>query len=474
MRKTVRKEYAIPDDTRAPEARLAKKPGQNRAGKRIVHAVGRTTSMYEDPSEAVDDEEEEILAEIPPPKKTKLMADAMPKKTAPKPSTPKAKNFDICCFVTCISSEDEHALVIVHVGVVVKPGETVKCDPGDSHYHISTIALEAGKAEENVQVFVNTDDTRIMLGTLSVHNHPHVLADLVFKKEFELLHSSMTSNISFTGYKFDIMKRYPSTFPSSMIATELRHAFVFFNCFPVLSHLTHVLNKLIAPRPADAPSSIPEATVEETNTPGKQKADDKGKANAQNPIDGADNESSDQDVDYPRKKTKDDYNPMETPLNTPQGKRAKIATPTTGNKTGYVHVATPHPAAKQACKSGDHVHVVTPHPAVKQARKSGDRVHVVTPHPAAKQSHKSGDHVHVATPHPAAKQARKSGDHFHVATPHPAAKQARKSGDHVHVATPHPAAKHARKTPENSDDKSKQSAGHVCNSCNRQDLVHSL
>uniref|UniRef100_A0A453G924 C2H2-type domain-containing protein n=1 Tax=Aegilops tauschii subsp. strangulata TaxID=200361 RepID=A0A453G924_AEGTS len=139
---------------------------------------------------------------------------------------------------------------------------------------------------------------------------------------------------------------------------------------------------------------------------------------------------------------------METPLNTPQGKRAKIATPTTGNKTGYVHVATPHPAAKQA-------------------RKSGDHVHAATPHPAAKQAHKSGDHVHVATPHPAAKQAHKSGDHVHVATPHPAAKQARKSGDHVHVATPHPAAKHARKTPENNDDKSKQSAGHVCNSCNR-------
>nr|ACD50316.1 histone deacetylase HD2 isoform 2 [Hordeum vulgare] len=355
-------------------------------------------------------------------------------------------------------------------GVVVKPGETVKCDPGDSHYHISTIALEAGKAEENVQVFVNTDDTRIMLGTLSVHNHPHVLADLVFKKEFELLHSSMTSNISLTGYKFDIMKRSHSCTKQGDESDEevpMAIPLDFNTDANKNNEIAHDANKLIAPRPADAPSSIPEATVEETNTPGKQKADDKGKANAQNPIDGADNESSDQDVDYLRKKTKDDYNPMETPLNTPQGKRAKIATPTTGNKTGYVHVATPHPAAKQACKSVDHVHVVTPHPAVKQARKSGDRVHVVTPHPAAKQSHKSGDHVHVATPHPAAKQARKSGDHFHVATPHPAAKQARKSGDHVHVATPHPAAKHARKTPENSDDKSKQSAGHVCNSCNR-------
>uniref|UniRef100_A0A453G8U2 C2H2-type domain-containing protein n=1 Tax=Aegilops tauschii subsp. strangulata TaxID=200361 RepID=A0A453G8U2_AEGTS len=336
-------------------------------------------------------------------------------------------------------------------GVVVKPGETVKCDPGDSHYHISTITLETGKAEENVQVFVKIDDTRIMLATLSVDNHPHVLADLVFKREFELLHSSMTSNISFMGYKFDIIKRSHSCTKQGADSDEevpLAIPLDFNTDGYKNNEATHGANNLIVPRPADAPSPIPKAKVEGTNSPGKRKGDDKDKTGTQNSSDGVDNESSDQDVDYPRKKTKDDYNPMETPLNTPQGKRAKIATPTTGNKTGYVHVATPHPAAKQARKSGDHVHVATPHPAAKQAGKSGD-------------------HVHVATPHPAAKQARKSGDHVHVATPHPAAKQARKSGDHVHVATPHPAAKHARKTPENNDDKSKQSAGHVCNSCNR-------
>lgn len=252
-----------------------------------------------------------------------------------------------------------------------------------------------------------------MLGTLSVDNHPHVLADLVFKKEFELLHSSMTSNISFIGYKFDIIKRSHSCtrkVDESDEEVPLAIPLDFNTDGYKNNEATHDANKLIAPRPADAPSSIAKATVEETNSPGKQKGDDKDKTDAQNPSDGVDNESSDQDVDYPRKKTKDDYNPMETPLKTPQGKRAKIATPTTGNKTGYVHVATPHPAAKQA---------------------------------------------------------RKSCDHVHVATPHPAAKQARKSGDHVHVATPHPAAKHARKTGENSDDKSKQSAGHVCNSCDR-------
>lgn len=33
------------------------------------------------------------------------------------------------------------AWMLTFLGVVVKPGETVKCDPGDSHYHISTVCL---------------------------------------------------------------------------------------------------------------------------------------------------------------------------------------------------------------------------------------------------------------------------------------------------------------------------------------------
>ncbi|KAE8770147.1 hypothetical protein D1007_58151 [Hordeum vulgare] len=63
VRKNVRKEYATPDDIKALEVRLAKKAGQKRDRKGIVHAIGRPTSMYEDPAKADDDEEEQILAE---------------------------------------------------------------------------------------------------------------------------------------------------------------------------------------------------------------------------------------------------------------------------------------------------------------------------------------------------------------------------------------------------------------------------
>jgi hypothetical protein len=80
------------------------------------------------------------------------------------------------------------------------------------------ISLEAGKANENVEVIVKTDDKRIMLATLSVDNDPHFVTSLVFRKKFELLHSSRTSNICFTGYKFNIMNRYPSIYLSSLFA----------------------------------------------------------------------------------------------------------------------------------------------------------------------------------------------------------------------------------------------------------------
>ena len=146
----------------------------------------------------------------------------------------------------CQMTNDYGASMFTFLGVFVKPGETVKCDPGESYYNVSQvtftslfiidllthlevdpiclllrrfffflllqIALADGKDKENVEVFVNTDDKRILLATLSVDNSPHFVTKLVLKKKFELLHSSMTSNICFTGYTFKL--EYPSIFPS--------------------------------------------------------------------------------------------------------------------------------------------------------------------------------------------------------------------------------------------------------------------
>ncbi|XP_051227695.1 histone deacetylase HDT2 isoform X2 [Lolium perenne] len=262
-------------------------------------------------------------------------------------------------------------------GVVVKPGETFKCDPGELYYHLSQIALEDGKAKENVEVFVKTDDKRIMLCTLSVDNDPHFVTGLVFKKKFELLHSSMNSNICFTGYKFEIVDRY-NTYTKGDNESDQEVPLL----IPLDSNTdgyknneaTHGSNKLTAPRPVDAPPSIPKATVEEPISPPKPKGDDKDKTDAHNPSDSDDIETF-EDVDYPQKKTKGLTRPVETPLKTPQGKKAKIETPS------YVHVATPYPL-KQASKTSGYVHVATPYPA-KHARKepeSKDKFKQFTPH----------------------------------------------------------------------------------------------
>ncbi|KAI4973267.1 hypothetical protein ZWY2020_028975 [Hordeum vulgare] len=87
-RKVVRKLCASAGDLRAPDyakkgKAIAKEaPAKNtrvkRPRKRIIHLVGKKTSMFEDPEEAEEEAPEEITV---PPKKKKLMGDAM--KSAP-------------------------------------------------------------------------------------------------------------------------------------------------------------------------------------------------------------------------------------------------------------------------------------------------------------------------------------------------------------------------------------------------------
>lgn len=53
-----------------------------------------------------------------------------------------------------------------------------------------------------MEVFVKVDGNILLMATLSVFRHPQYATELVFDKEFELLHTSKTSNVSFIGYKF--------------------------------------------------------------------------------------------------------------------------------------------------------------------------------------------------------------------------------------------------------------------------------
>ncbi|XP_068658944.1 histone deacetylase HDT2-like isoform X2 [Aristolochia californica] len=88
-------------------------------------------------------------------------------------------------------------------GIEVKPGETVKCDPGfDTYIHLSQAALgevKKGKSTELV-MSVKVDGPKMVIGTLAPEKFPQVSFDLVFEKEFELSHNGKSS-VHFSGYK---------------------------------------------------------------------------------------------------------------------------------------------------------------------------------------------------------------------------------------------------------------------------------
>ncbi|KAF8664945.1 hypothetical protein HU200_054265 [Digitaria exilis] len=90
-----------------------------------------------------------------------------------------------------------------HTGEEVKPGTTVSCQAGDGYViHLSQAALgETKKGSENVVVYVKVDDKKLVLGTLSVERHPHIMCDLSFDDDFEISHNSKTTSVFLCGYK---------------------------------------------------------------------------------------------------------------------------------------------------------------------------------------------------------------------------------------------------------------------------------
>lgn len=81
------------------------------------------------------------------------------------------------------------------------------------HFHMQQIALQPGKGNEDVRIFVKVDNKEILIGTLSDDKYPHFVTGLIFEKEFELLHTSKTRNISIIGYKYNKLRRqYPLLF----------------------------------------------------------------------------------------------------------------------------------------------------------------------------------------------------------------------------------------------------------------------
>lgn len=90
-------------------------------------------------------------------------------------------------------------------GIEVKPGQTVKCEPGNERVlHLSQASLGENKKEkgsENVQVFVKFNDQKLVIGTLSSEKCAQIPYDIIFEKEFELSHGSKSTSVFFVGYR---------------------------------------------------------------------------------------------------------------------------------------------------------------------------------------------------------------------------------------------------------------------------------
>ncbi|XP_039852315.1 histone deacetylase HDT2-like isoform X2 [Panicum virgatum] len=263
-----------------------------------------------------------------------------------------------------------------HWGVLVRPGETVKCNPGELYCHISQIALQDDKGNEDVRVFVKINENRILIGTLSVDKYPQCKIGLVFEEEFELMHTSKNSNISAIGFKFREGKRksysYTSTDEDDDSDEEVPLAIPL---YPNADDDKSKETKSGVEKPVATQLCKPNNILEETKDPEKLKADvggtgdDDSDGNAVDSAEGEsgddedssdedDSESSDEVDGEASKHATGKIRPAETPLRTPVNKKAKIATPSMGNKTGtgstkrsgYVHVATLYPSSKQVKK----------------------------------------------------------------------------------------------------------------------------
>ncbi|RCV28680.1 hypothetical protein SETIT_5G422100v2 [Setaria italica] len=254
-----------------------------------------------------------------------------------------------------------------HWGVLVRPGETVKCNPGEVYCHVSQIALQDDKGNEDVRVFVKVGGNEILVGTLSVDKYPQCMIGLVFEKEFELRHTSKNSNISALGYKFCETKSYSDTSTDDDDDSD-EEVPLAIPLYPNADDDRSKQTKSGVDNPASTQLCKPKNTLEETKDPEKQKGDvggtdddhsDENSVHSEEGESGDDEDSSDEDdsdssdeddgEDTP-KNIMGKNRPAETPLKTPL-KKAKIATPSMGNKTGsgstkrsgYVHVATPYP-----------------------------------------------------------------------------------------------------------------------------------
>ncbi|XP_072980702.1 histone deacetylase HDT2-like isoform X2 [Typha angustifolia] len=265
-------------------------------------------------------------------------------------------------------------------GVEVKPGETVKCEPGmDRYLHLSQASLgetKKDKGNENVPVFVKFNNQKLVLGTLSMEKCAQIQYDLVFEKEFELSHSSKNTSVHFCGYKTIVAEdNEPSDFSDTDSEEEEIPLDLKSNGKPGEKDEK---KKAAAAKDnaanADMAATKPKAKVGKPIKSDEQESDedddeesgedesegDEDMIEAEDDSDDEDEDDSSDDEDEeatptPKKAGAGNKRPAGSASKTPlPEKKAKLVSPA-GQKTGGDgkkggHTATPHPA-KQAGKT---------------------------------------------------------------------------------------------------------------------------
>ncbi|TKY67116.1 Histone deacetylase HDT1 [Spatholobus suberectus] len=248
-------------------------------------------------------------------------------------------------------------------GVEVKVGQAVKVDPTDpvnAYIHVSQVALgeaKKDKASEPVVLYLKVGDHKIVLGTLSRDDIPHLSLDLVLDSESELSHNSKSASVYFCGYKVLTDEGNVSDFSDfdDDLALECQD-----NRKPEIKAEGAKVTKPSKPVPMIGASAKQVKAVDPKKDEEDESDDDSDDELASEDKSGSsdemdddsdsdeESESDEDDEETPAKKVDQGKKiPNESASKTPVStKKAKNATPEKTDGKKSVHIATPYPTKK--------------------------------------------------------------------------------------------------------------------------------
>ncbi|GAV61787.1 hypothetical protein CFOL_v3_05313 [Cephalotus follicularis] len=242
-------------------------------------------------------------------------------------------------------------------GVEVKPGESFKVSVDDDKIiHLSQACLgetKKVKGNESVPIFVKFNNEKLVLGHLSSEKFPQLSFDLVFEKEFELLHNWKNGSVYFAGYKTITQDDSPDDFSDLEDDSEEdititpadngKAALKVDNAKPA----SDKANEPISEQPS---KDIKSMEVDEEDDESDEDDDDERSDSDEEEDDSSDEdaESDEEDEKTPTPKKADivKKRSADSSTKTPASKKAKAATPQKTDGKKGVHTATPHPSKK--------------------------------------------------------------------------------------------------------------------------------